>query len=93
MTADTRLQEALFTGLRLTDGVSLRTGQDEATASTSWSRYGEALQPFVDGGWLSYDGGALRLTRDGHAGGARHHDGVRGVAGLNHGGMASGSVR
>ncbi len=30
-----------------------------------WSRYGPALQPFVDGGWLIYDGGTLRLSRAG----------------------------
>ena len=30
-----------------------------------WARYGEALQPFVDEGWLIYDGGTLRLTRAG----------------------------
>jgi oxygen-independent coproporphyrinogen-3 oxidase len=60
----TQLEEALFTGLRLSDGVVIadvvrRYGVDP------WSRFGEALQPFVDGGWLRYDGVALRLTRPG----------------------------
>ena len=64
LSSDERLQEALFTGLRLTDGLSLarinaRYGTDV------WSRYGPALQPFVDGGWLIYDGGTLRLSRAG----------------------------
>jgi oxygen-independent coproporphyrinogen-3 oxidase len=60
----TQLEEALFTGLRLSDGVVVadiarRYGVDP------WSRFGEALQPFVDGGWLRYDGVAFRLTRPG----------------------------
>jgi oxygen-independent coproporphyrinogen-3 oxidase len=59
-----RLEEAVFTGLRLTEGVRLdvmasRFGVD------LWEMYGEALEPFVDERLLIYDGGALRLTRDG----------------------------
>jgi oxygen-independent coproporphyrinogen-3 oxidase len=59
-----RLQEALITGLRLRDGVSLgavarRYGVDV------WARFGAALHPFIDGGWLIYDHGTLRLTRAG----------------------------
>ena len=30
-----------------------------------WARYGEALQTFVGGGWLIYDGDTLRLSRAG----------------------------
>jgi len=30
-----------------------------------WSRHGSALQPYVDGGWLIYDGDTLRLSRAG----------------------------
>jgi oxygen-independent coproporphyrinogen-3 oxidase len=64
LTADERLQEALITGLRLTDGVSLaRINQDYGV--DVWQRYGDRLQPFVDGGWLIYDGGTLRLSRAG----------------------------
>jgi oxygen-independent coproporphyrinogen-3 oxidase len=64
MDAGTQMEEALFTGLRLSDGVAIadiveRYGVDP------WSRFGEALQPFVEGGWLRYDGVALRLTRSG----------------------------
>ncbi len=64
LTSETRVQEALFTGLRLADGVTLahvraRYGVDV------WSRYGESLQPFVDEGWLIYDGDTLRLSRAG----------------------------
>jgi oxygen-independent coproporphyrinogen-3 oxidase len=60
---DERLEEALFTGLRLTRGVDLdavrvRYGVDV------WQRYGPDLQVFVDEGLLIYDRG-LRLTRTG----------------------------
>jgi coproporphyrinogen III oxidase-like Fe-S oxidoreductase len=30
-----------------------------------WERYGEDLSPFVEQRLLIYDGGAIRLTRDG----------------------------
>jgi coproporphyrinogen III oxidase-like Fe-S oxidoreductase len=30
-----------------------------------WDRYGEDLSPFVEQGLLIYDGGSIRLTRDG----------------------------
>ncbi len=64
MDSATQLQEALFTALRLSDGVVIadvvrRYGVDP------WIRFGDALQPFVEGGWLRYDGVALRLTRTG----------------------------
>jgi oxygen-independent coproporphyrinogen-3 oxidase len=59
-----QLEEALFTGLRLTDGVSLfdlrrRYGVDV------WAEFGGDLQIFVDEALLIYDGGRLRLTRRG----------------------------
>ena len=58
-----RLEDALFTGLRLAAGidleaVKLRYGVDV------WEQYGAELQPFVDEGLLIYDSG-LRLTRTG----------------------------
>ena len=61
---DHRLEEALFTGLRLNAGlhvaaVGQRYGVDV------WGRYGERLQPFLDRGLLSYDGAILRLPREG----------------------------
>ena len=51
MTRDEQFEEALFTGLRLTDGIDMvsvgeRYGQDV------WARYGGALQPFLDEGLL-----------------------------------------
>ncbi|MBM3779722.1 MAG: radical SAM family heme chaperone HemW [Acidimicrobiia bacterium] len=64
LTAEERLEEALFTGLRLTAGVdrtafALRYGVDP------WERYGEALEPFVDQGLLVHGEGHVRLTREG----------------------------
>ncbi|HEX6973253.1 MAG TPA: hypothetical protein VF147_02565, partial [Vicinamibacterales bacterium] len=64
MTRDEQFEDALFTGLRLTEGLDLaeitaRYGQDV------WTRYGAALQPFLDEGLLRYSGGRLALTRPG----------------------------
>ena len=59
-----RLEEALFTGLRLTQGVNL--GMVQARYGVDlWDCYGEDLSPFVEQRLLIYDGGAIRLTRDG----------------------------
>jgi len=57
------VEEALFTGLRLTRGVDLATIQARYGVDV-WERYGAELQPFVDEGLLIYDR-ALRLTRAG----------------------------
>jgi oxygen-independent coproporphyrinogen-3 oxidase len=59
-----RLEEALFTGLRLVDGIDIdavgaRYGCDV------WQRYSEGLQPFLDAGLLRREGSMLRLTRSG----------------------------
>jgi oxygen-independent coproporphyrinogen-3 oxidase len=64
LTPGERLEEALFTGLRLNAGIDAeavgrRYGIDV------FQRYGEALRPFVEAGWLIREGGRLRLTRDG----------------------------
>ena len=64
LTPEERMEEALFTGLRLTAGldveaVGARYGVDV------FERYGEPLRPFIEAGWLIRDGGRLRLTRDG----------------------------
>jgi oxygen-independent coproporphyrinogen III oxidase len=63
--ADERLEEALFTGIRLTAGLDLaacarRYGVDV------WWRYGGELARFVDAGLLVHEPGTrLRLTRAG----------------------------
>jgi oxygen-independent coproporphyrinogen-3 oxidase len=64
LSASDRLEEALFTGLRLSTGldieaVSARYGTDV------WAQYGKALEPFLQERWLVRDGPRLRLTREG----------------------------
>ncbi len=58
-----RLEDAMFTGLRLTRGVDLEAMKSRYGVDV-WERYGAELQPFVDEGLLIYDS-ALRLTRPG----------------------------
>jgi oxygen-independent coproporphyrinogen III oxidase len=59
-----RLEEALFTGLRLTAGLDLaRIGV--RYGSDVWARYGAALQPFVEAGLVVHEPPTLRLTREG----------------------------
>jgi oxygen-independent coproporphyrinogen-3 oxidase len=64
MAAEERLEDALFTGLRLSAGIDLR-GVKARYGVDVWVKYGEALQEFVDQGLLIYDGARLRLTRPG----------------------------
>lgn len=59
-----RLEEALFTGLRLADGVDLGLVESRYGVDV-WRRHGGELQPFLDGGLLIYDGRRLRLSRAG----------------------------
>jgi oxygen-independent coproporphyrinogen-3 oxidase len=60
----TQLEEALFMGLRMSEGVDLdalaaRHGVDV------WQRYGSALQPHLEAELLQKEGSRLRLTRPG----------------------------
>lgn len=64
MTGDERLQEALFTGLRLTAGVDLEVLRARYGADV-WSRYAHELQPFLDDGLLIRRGSRLALSREG----------------------------
>ena len=64
LTPADRLGEAMFTTLRLADGVDIaevgrRYGVDV------WERFGKPLEPFLAIGLLRQDGSRLRLTRDG----------------------------
>ena len=64
LTADERVGDAIFTGLRLASGIDTaevgrRYGID------IWGRYGTDLAPFVDEGLLRREGSRLRLTRRG----------------------------
>jgi oxygen-independent coproporphyrinogen III oxidase len=65
LTADERLQDALFTGLRLAEGVDM--GEIGGRYGTDvWRRYGTELAPFLaDGRLLERHGSRLRLTRRG----------------------------
>jgi len=60
----TQLEEALFTGLRLSRGVDLASIESRYKVDV-WTTYGGELQPFVDQGLLIYDGAQLSLTRPG----------------------------
>ncbi len=64
LSADERLEDALFMGLRLKAGLDLdavnrRHGVDV------WGRFGDELRAFVEAGVLNYDGRSVRLTREG----------------------------
>jgi oxygen-independent coproporphyrinogen-3 oxidase len=58
------LEEALFTGLRLTRGIDVHTVKTRYHADV-WGIYGGALERFRDAGLLIYDGRLLRLSRAG----------------------------
>jgi len=64
LSAEERLEDALFTGLRLVRGVDLKLIESRYGVDV-WRRWGSELQPFVDEGLLIYDGGGLRLSRAG----------------------------
>jgi oxygen-independent coproporphyrinogen III oxidase len=61
---DTRLEEALFTGLRLSDGLDLERIGARYEVDV-WARYGGALQPFLDAGLVVHAAPTLRLSREG----------------------------
>ena len=58
------LEEALFTGLRLTRGIDLDAVKIRYNADV-WAIYGGELEPFREAGLLIYDGRLLRLSRAG----------------------------
>ena len=63
-TPQEQLEDALFTGLRLSEGIDL-----DALATCYgvdvWARYGDALRPHIGAGRLVFSDGTLRLTREG----------------------------
>ncbi len=59
-----RLEEALFTGLRLADGVDMASAGGRYGVDAV-ARFGMALAPFVERGLVLRDGNRIRLTRDG----------------------------
>ena len=64
LTPDERLGDALFTGLRLTEGISLDVFHDRYGVDV-WARWGRELEPFVTENILLQEGARLRLTRQG----------------------------
>jgi len=59
-----RLGDAMFTGLRLNDGLEVEAIAGRYGADI-WECYGEQLQPYLEAGLLRFEGGRLRLTRRG----------------------------
>ena len=64
LSAYERLSEALFMGLRTNRGLRLDQLAERYGVDV-WSRYGDALRPFVDCHLLEYTPPVLRLTRRG----------------------------
>jgi oxygen-independent coproporphyrinogen III oxidase len=64
LTPEERLGDALFTGLRLVDGIDVNAIQTRYGVDI-WQRYGRELEPFIEAGCLRRDGARLRLTRQG----------------------------
>jgi oxygen-independent coproporphyrinogen-3 oxidase len=63
--AEERLEEALFMGLRLTDGLDL-AGISRKHGIDIWARYGQDLATYVTAGLLAHEAGRrLALTRNG----------------------------
>jgi len=64
LTPDERLGDALFTGLRLVDGIDANAIQTRYGVDL-WRRFGHDLERFLDAGLLRRDGARLWLTRRG----------------------------
>ena len=64
MSADERLEDALFTGLRLAEGIDVDMVSRRYGIEV-WARYWDRLQPFIGTGALIREGSRLRLSRDG----------------------------
>ena len=59
-----QLGDALFTGLRLVDGIDVNAIQTRYGVDV-WRRFGAELEPFLEAGCLRRDGSRLSLTRHG----------------------------
>jgi len=64
LSAGERMGDALFTGLRLTEGVDLETIRARYDVDV-WERFGPELRPFLEEGCLRRDGPRLKLSRRG----------------------------
>jgi putative oxygen-independent coproporphyrinogen III oxidase len=63
-TTEQRVGDALFTGLRLTEGVNLDAIRSAYSVDV-WARYGTQLEPFLETGILRRNGSTISLTREG----------------------------
>jgi oxygen-independent coproporphyrinogen-3 oxidase len=61
---DERVGDALFTGLRLTEGVDFDAVERQYGVDL-WARHAPRLRPLADAGRLTIEGRRVRLTRDG----------------------------
>ena len=64
LTSQARVEEALFTGLRLTSGINRRNFLTKYGVEP-WSVYGQALEPYVSEGLMWADQDTFGLTRRG----------------------------
>lgn len=64
MSPDEQLEEALFTGLRLSGGLDLDAVGFRYGVNI-WKRYGTQLEPFLKEGLVVREGSSLHLSRQG----------------------------
>jgi oxygen-independent coproporphyrinogen-3 oxidase len=64
LTSGEQFEEAVFTGLRLSEGLDFQAFGDRYGVDV-WGKYGRALAPFLDAGLLVREGSRLRLSREG----------------------------
>jgi oxygen-independent coproporphyrinogen-3 oxidase len=64
LTAESRLEEALFTGLRLVEGID-RVAFRARFGLDPWAKYGDTLAPCIDDGLVWARGQRFGLTRQG----------------------------
>jgi oxygen-independent coproporphyrinogen-3 oxidase len=64
LSRDARLGDAIFTGLRLNEGLDVRA-VDARYGDDIWARFGQRLQPYCEGGLLEVSPERWRLTRHG----------------------------
>ena len=64
LTPDDRLAEAMFTALRLAEGVDVDEMGRRYRVDV-WDRFGKSLEPFLATRHIRHEGSRLRLTRDG----------------------------
>ena len=64
LSLEERLGDALFTGLRLTEGVNLDAIRAVYGVDV-WARHRDELEPFLQAGLLRREGARMRLTRQG----------------------------